>query len=135
MVSLSTLVPGLRLAMHPLLPGFWVSEGLASLHAGQWLRGLLFGLLLASTAGVFGLLVEWLGARLFVEAWERSAPSNAVDGPPRLLGWLAVLLRPAPADVRAATCAFHPESPGVAALSERVRRAFDPDGVFETGRF
>jgi len=101
MVSLSTLVPGLRLAMHPLLPGFWGSEGLASLHAGQWLRGLLFGLLLASTAGVFGLLVEWLGARLFVEAWERSAPSNAVDGPPRLLGWLAVLLRPAPADVRA----------------------------------
>jgi glycolate oxidase FAD binding subunit len=25
--------------------------------------------------------------------------------------------------------------PGVARLAERVRRAFDPAGVFETGRF
>ena len=100
-VSLSTVVPGLRLASHPLLPGFWFSEGLASLHSGEWLRGIMFWLLLTSTAGVFGLLVEWLGARLFFDAWARSAPSNAVDGPPRLLGWLAALLRPAPSDVRA----------------------------------
>jgi glycolate oxidase FAD binding subunit len=30
---------------------------------------------------------------------------------------------------------FHPPAPGVAALEARVRRAFDPNGVFETGRF
>jgi glycolate oxidase FAD binding subunit len=30
---------------------------------------------------------------------------------------------------------FHPPAPGVAALEARVRRAFDPSGVFETGRF
>jgi glycolate oxidase FAD binding subunit len=30
---------------------------------------------------------------------------------------------------------LHPQSAGVAALEERVRRAFDPVGVFETGRF
>jgi len=30
---------------------------------------------------------------------------------------------------------FHPPVPGVAALEARVRRAFDPNGVFETGRF
>lgn len=100
-VTLSTIVPGLRLASYPLLPGYWVSEGLASLHAGQWLRGLQFWLLLASTAGVIGLLVEWMGQRFFFEAWARSAPSNALDGPPRQLGYLAALLRPLPADVRA----------------------------------
>ena len=31
--------------------------------------------------------------------------------------------------------AFHPPAPGVAALEARVRRAFDPSGVFATGRF
>lgn len=101
LVSLTTLVPGLRLAMHPLLPGFWFSEGLAALHAGQWFRGVMFGVLLTTTAGVTGLLIEWLGPRLFMEAWERSAPANAVDGAPRLLPGLAALLRVVPSDVRA----------------------------------
>lgn len=31
--------------------------------------------------------------------------------------------------------ALHPQAPGVAALEERVRRAFDPLALFETGRF
>ncbi|MGZ3256841.1 MAG: FAD-binding protein [Croceibacterium sp.] len=30
---------------------------------------------------------------------------------------------------------FHPPAVGIAALEERIRRAFDPAGVFETGRF
>jgi glycolate oxidase FAD binding subunit len=37
--------------------------------------------------------------------------------------------------LRAAVSAFHPQPRGVAALEERVRRAFDPAGIFETGRF
>jgi glycolate oxidase FAD binding subunit len=41
----------------------------------------------------------------------------------------------APADLRARVAAFHPPAPGVGALEARVRRAFDPSGVFETGRF
>ncbi|MBO9603735.1 MAG: FAD-binding protein [Novosphingobium sp.] len=31
--------------------------------------------------------------------------------------------------------AFHPPAPGIAALEQRVRAAFDPSGVFQTGRF
>ncbi|AMK25576.1 glycolate oxidase subunit GlcE [Sphingobium sp. TKS] len=31
--------------------------------------------------------------------------------------------------------AFHPRAPGVAALEQRIRRAFDPAQIFETGRF
>ena len=100
-VSLATLIPGLRLAMNPLLPGYWISEGLSSVQSGGWLRGLLFGLLLTSTAAVAGLLVEWLGTRLFAAIWARSEPARGVDGQPRLLGWLAALLRPAPVEVRA----------------------------------
>jgi glycolate oxidase FAD binding subunit len=45
-----------------------------------------------------------------------------------------VLLR-APVAMRAAVPVLHPPADGVAALEERVRRAFDPAGVFETGRF
>jgi glycolate oxidase FAD binding subunit len=41
----------------------------------------------------------------------------------------------APAATRVVVPAHHPRPPAVAALEERVRRAFDPQGIFETGRF
>lgn len=41
----------------------------------------------------------------------------------------------APADIRSQVPAFHPRAPGVAALEQRVRHAFDPAGVFVIGRF
>jgi glycolate oxidase FAD binding subunit len=41
----------------------------------------------------------------------------------------------APEAMRAVVPAFHPAAAGLAALELRVRRAFDPAGVFETGRF
>jgi glycolate oxidase FAD binding subunit len=49
-------------------------------------------------------------------------------------GGHAMLIR-ADISIRTAVPAFHPAKPGVAALEERVRRAFDPAGLFETGRF
>ena len=49
-------------------------------------------------------------------------------------GGHATLVR-APAALRAVVPALHPPAPGVAALSARIRRAFDPLAVFETGRF
>lgn len=49
-------------------------------------------------------------------------------------GGHAMLLR-ADASQRSSIPAFHPLQPGVAALETRIRRAFDPAGVFETGRF
>ena len=49
-------------------------------------------------------------------------------------GGHATLAR-APAAVRARIPALHPQAPGVEALSRRMRRAFDPLGVFETNRF
>lgn len=50
------------------------------------------------------------------------------------VGGHAMLVR-APAAIRARIPALHPQSPGVEALSRRVRRGFDPLGVFATNRF
>jgi glycolate oxidase FAD binding subunit len=41
----------------------------------------------------------------------------------------------APEALRRRIPALHPPEPGRAALEERVRAAFDPSGVFDTGRF
>ena len=49
-------------------------------------------------------------------------------------GGHAMLVR-ADSALRTRTPAFHPQAAPVAALEARVRRAFDPTGVFETGRF
>jgi len=43
------------------------------------------------------------------------------------------LLR-APKDVRAATDVFHPQAPGVAALSRRLKHSFDPRHILNRGR-
>lgn len=49
-------------------------------------------------------------------------------------GGHATLIR-ADAAMRATVPAFHPQPAPLAALEARVRRAFDPAGLFETGRF
>lgn len=76
-------------------------------------------------------LADWAGGLVWA----------ACDGDAVLLreavrhaGGHAMLIR-APAEMRSRVAAFHPQPDGVAALEERVRRAFDPVGVFETGRF
>ena len=48
-------------------------------------------------------------------------------------GGHAMLLR-APKDVRAATDVFHPQAPGVAALSRRLKHSFDPRHILNRGR-
>jgi glycolate oxidase FAD binding subunit len=76
-------------------------------------------------------LFDWAGGLLWA-AYEGDAAKvrSAADA----AGGQAMLVR-APAERRMAVAALHPRSRGVAALEERVRRAFDPAGLFETGRF
>jgi glycolate oxidase FAD binding subunit len=76
-------------------------------------------------------MFDWAGGLVWI----------AFDGDPALVrtaaetaGGHAMLVR-APASMRAVVPALHPATPGVAALEARVRRAFDPAGVFATGRF
>jgi glycolate oxidase FAD binding subunit len=84
--------------------------------------------------------LEPLGARWLMD-WAGGLVWVAFDGDPAEVravaeraGGHATLVR-APEAIRAAVPTLHPQSAGVAALEERVRRAFDPAGVFETGRF
>jgi glycolate oxidase FAD binding subunit len=76
-------------------------------------------------------LLDWAGGLIWLvserdPAKVRSAAAAA--------GGHAMLVR-APTNMRAATSAFHPQPAGLAALEARVRRAFDPASLFETGRF
>ncbi|HWJ68661.1 MAG TPA: glycolate oxidase subunit GlcE [Sphingobium sp.] len=76
-------------------------------------------------------LIDWGGALLWTDwAGDPATLRNQIAA----AGGHAALVR-APADLRARVPALHPRAPGVAALETRVRRAFDPDGVFETDRF
>lgn len=76
-------------------------------------------------------LADWAGGLIWLaltghEAEIREQVAQA--------GGHAMLVR-APASMRARVPALHPQPHGVEALSRRVRRAFDPLGVFETNRF
>jgi len=76
-------------------------------------------------------LIDWGGALLWTD-W--SGDPLTLRDHSAAAGGHAALVR-APAETRARIPAQHPRAPGVAALEARIRRAFDPDGVFETGRF
>jgi glycolate oxidase FAD binding subunit len=77
-------------------------------------------------------MLDWAGGLL----WARSVAEAAL--PIREIADLAgghAMLVSAPEDVRRDIPALHPEQPAVAALSRRVRTAFDPSGVFDPHRF
>lgn len=75
--------------------------------------------------------MDWGGARIWLAGDdERSTVRDIAQH----FGGQAALVR-APAAMRAQVPALHPRAAGVVALEQRVRRAFDPAGVFATGRF
>jgi glycolate oxidase FAD binding subunit len=76
-------------------------------------------------------LMDWAGGLVWAAV---EAPPESIRAAAAAIGGHAVLFR-APAELRARVPAFHPPAAGVAALETRIRRAFDPAGVFETGRF
>ena len=74
--------------------------------------------------------MDWAGGLI----WSACEDAVAVRRAAEAAGGHAMLVR-APGTMRAKVPALHPPASGVAALEGRVRRAFDPMGVFETGRF
>ena len=74
--------------------------------------------------------MDWAGGLI----WSSSPDASAVRQAAAAAEGHAMLLR-APESLRAEVPALHPQPAGVAALEARVRQAFDPAGVFETGRF
>lgn len=82
-------------------------------------------------AGSGRWIADWAGGLIYHTT---DADASLVRGVTAEAGGHATLLR-ANTETRAQVPAFHPQSPALAALTARVRRAFDPLGVFETGRF
>ena len=76
-------------------------------------------------------LMDWAGGLVWLTL---DGNAGAVRAAAEAGGGHAALVR-APEALRRTTPALHPQSSGVMALEARVRRAFDPLGVFETGRF
>lgn len=76
-------------------------------------------------------LADWAGGLLWIAF---DGDPAAVRGAAERAGGHAMLIR-APENLRATIPTFHPPASGLAALEQRVRRAFDPLSLFETGRF
>jgi len=76
-------------------------------------------------------IADWAGGLLWCTG---DLDAAALRAAAQTAGGHVALLR-APEAMRKSVCALHPETPGKAVLSARVRLAFDPAGVFETGRF
>lgn len=99
---LTRLIPGLRISSHPVLPSWWISEGIMALARGDHLRGFLLWLVLMANVLAAGLVLEYLGHRLFYEGWLKStAGRGGRAGPPRRWDALGVLLPGAAPDARA----------------------------------
>lgn len=99
---LSRLVPGMKISAMPLLPSWWIAEGILSFSREQWLRGSLFlGLLLINMFGLM-LLVEMAGNALFYHGWQRAASSSSFKRRrPALFSSLNFILGFLPSDLRA----------------------------------
>ncbi len=68
---MARLVPGMRIASYPLLPSWWVSEGIMASSRGAFGRtALLMGVLISNVL-FFGMLTERVGNALFYPAWQR----------------------------------------------------------------
>jgi glycolate oxidase FAD binding subunit len=76
-------------------------------------------------------LMDWAGGLVWLTL---DGNAGAVRAAAESAGGHATLVR-APEALRREVPALHPQPSGVMALEARVRRAFDPAGVFETGRF
>lgn len=76
-------------------------------------------------------LLDWAGGLIWL-AYEGD-PADVRDAVAKAGGHAMLIRSP---DATPVMVPFqHPRPPGVAAIEARVRRAFDPKGVFETGRF
>lgn len=76
-------------------------------------------------------VMDWAGGLVWLELDSHVADVRASA---EAAGGHATLVR-ASAEMRESVSAQHPRAPSVAAIEARVRQAFDPLGVFETGRF
>ena len=89
--------------------------------------------ILADTAGT--VFYDWQGGLVWLQCAADTDPAaDAVRAAVAEHGGGHATLVRASDPVRAAVPVFQPQPPAIAALSERIRAAFDPAGVFNPGR-
>jgi glycolate oxidase FAD binding subunit len=124
---------GARALAEDQAEGFWRSMRTLSLLGD----GPLWRMIVPPSRGpdvVAALKADWMMDWAGGLVWLTSQDAHAVRAAAEAAGGHATLVR-APEAMRRDIPALHPQPSGVAALEQRVRRAFDPMGVFETGRF
>lgn len=95
--------------------------------------GAMLGAQLARETGG-DVIYDWGGGLIWAALPPKpDAHAPAVRACANAVGGHATLIRAAE-DVRRMIDVFHPQAPGIAALSERVRASFDPKSVFNRGR-
>jgi glycolate oxidase FAD binding subunit len=75
-------------------------------------------------------MVDWGGSLVWLES---AAPAAALRQAAEVVGGHAMLVRRGPDS--GATPVFHPQARAITELEQRLRRGFDPNGVFDSGRF
>lgn len=101
-LNLSRLVPGIALAVNPLLPSYWTSEGILATAENAGSRALMFLLLISSSAMVLTFLLQFAGEKLFIDSWMLSSESGTrPKNRSILLGPLHGMLQFLPGDARA----------------------------------
>jgi len=71
MLRLADLIPGIQFATHPLLPSWWLSEGIMSFTRADWPRGIMFFANLVFGFGMVAIAAGWLGDRIFFSGYQR----------------------------------------------------------------
>ncbi|MCK1353736.1 MULTISPECIES: FAD-binding protein [unclassified Bradyrhizobium] len=95
--------------------------------------GAALGTLLARETGG-DVIYDWGGGLIWAAVPPKpDAHARAVRESTNAAGGHATLIRAAE-DIRRAIDVFHPQAPGLAALSERVRASFDPKTILNRGR-
>jgi glycolate oxidase FAD binding subunit len=80
------------------------------------------------------MFYDWAGGLIWVALPFADEPAAAaIRAAVAHVGGHAMLVR-APAPVRASVDVFEPETPGLSALSKRVKESFDPKGILNPGR-
>ena len=100
-LSLAKLVPGIALAVNPLLPSYWTSAGILAIADGSVARALMFLVLASSTSLVLVFALQYCGQKFFIDSWmfsnESATPRKARKV---LLRRLSAVLGFLPPDIR-----------------------------------
>ncbi|MCC5850419.1 MAG: hypothetical protein JJU29_20220 [Verrucomicrobia bacterium] len=81
MMVMFRMVPGLRIASQPMLPNWWMAQGVLGLSRGDWFRGLIYLTLLNTSVVVLFLFVARVGEFLYPRSMQRhlTAASDLTD--------------------------------------------------------